>query len=192
MDAKGTLELRVDSHDPTRTVVVYNGFGFVSLSWQKCDEIAKAFRKAGQSGRHYAEKKLLLDGDAFLKGSLEPFELRVDQLNPENTLMIVKGVQVASIPWQVCRQISASFTIAARKGEEQFCALQVIADDALLIRTGAPFAFSDDPRKRDVAYNDAQWDPAARRRVPLRGIPSPRRVGTPKIVRESELGESHE
>jgi hypothetical protein len=185
MEAKGRLELQRDRLDPTRTLLVYNGHTLGSLSWEKCDELARAFRRAGKAARQFAETGVLTSPeDAFLKDPRLPFELRRDQLDATHTLMVFQGRVVASIPWQACLEVGASFTVAARKGEELAKAPDIIAQDALLVRTGAPFALTDNPRIRDASYNDAQWDPHVRRAMPLRAVPSPRQCGTPTLIKD--------
>lgn len=114
------------------------------------------------------------------KGTLT---LQRDSFDPSRTLLILNGQAVASIPWQACNEIADSFRRAARAGEEYEKANIIIAQDAALVRTGAPFALSNNPKIREAAYSDAQWDSAARKAMPLRGAPSPRAVGTPSLIK---------
>ncbi len=71
----------------------------------------------------------------------------------------------------------------ARRCEEYDNANRIIAQDALLIRSGAPFALTDNPRIREAAFHEAQWGAEARKGMPLATVPSPRRLGTPTIKR---------
>jgi hypothetical protein len=110
-------------------------------------------------------------------------ELKRDQLDATRTVVIWDGKPIASIPWQQCDEIAASFTRAARAGEEQAKGNQIIRAQALLERTGAPFALSNDPKIRDAAHTEAQWDSGVRRTMPLRGTPSARKTGIPTIIK---------
>jgi hypothetical protein len=113
------------------------------------------------------------------KGSLQ---LRRDPSDPSRTLIVLNGQAVASVPWEQCDEIARSFLRAARAGEEYAKANEIIAADAALIRTGAPFALSSHPKIRDAAFSEAQWGDT-RKHMPMKGAPSPRRCGVPSLVK---------
>lgn len=69
----------------------------------------------------------------------------------------------------------------ARDAEEQAKAEQVAADAALLLRTGAPFGFTSDPKIRDEAGKQAAHDRTLRRALPG-GIKSKEMFGRPAVI----------
>lgn len=118
-------------------------------------------------------------------------QLRRDPSDATRTLIILNGQAVASVPWQQCDEIARSFKIAARSGEQIEKAEQIVVADAALIRTGAPFSLTNDARIRDAAYSEAQWGDA-RKHMPLLGVPSRRRCGTPTVIGHRKIGGGHE
>lgn len=117
------------------------------------------------------------------KGSLA---LQADPSDPTRTLIILNGQAVASVPWQTCDEMANSFRRAARGGEQAEKAAQVAQADALLIRTGAPFALSNNSKIREEAYKEAQWGDA-RKGMPLLGAPSKRACGTPSLIKSRKI-----
>lgn len=178
MDAKGRLELDRDTHDVTRVLLTYNGERFASIAWQKADEVADAFKRAANVGREYAKRGVLTTPDTTYLASIgNPFELQQDPLEASRTLIIVGAVPIACCTWEVCLTLAAAFRRSARGGEEQAKATELVRAQALLTRTGAPFALTTDPRIREAAYTDAQWDSSVRKAMPL-SVPSAKAVGT--------------
>lgn len=112
-----------------------------------------------------------------------------DSHDPTRTLLILDGKVRACIPWQQCDEIAKSFTRAARAGEQYEKANLIIPAEAALIRTGAPFALSNDPKIRDAAYAEAQWGDA-RKQMPMRGVPSPRQLGVPSVIKSKPVKEN--
>lgn len=113
-------------------------------------------------------------------------QLRRDPSDLSRTLILLNGEVVGSIPWQGCDEIAKSFVMAARTGEQYAKAAEIAQADALLIRTGAPFALSNDPKIREEAYKEAQWG-NARKGMPLLGVPSPKAVGTPSVIKTRKV-----
>lgn len=172
------LTIDKDRFDESRVLIGYNGVALGSVPWQFADELAMGFKRAASFGAAFYDSGVISSPvDLFFPGP--PFELRPDPHDLTRTLMIVSGKASAAIPWTTCIQIASSFRVAARKGEEYAKANDIIRDQALLVRTGAPFAFSDDPRILDAARTEAQWGDT-RTQMPM-SIPSPRGVGTPEI-----------
>lgn len=106
-----------------------------------------------------------------------------DENNPGMVILVVEGKRICDMPWQVSDQMATAFRQAARIAEERQKANKIIIADAALIRSGAPFALTNNPRIRDEAYKTAQWDSQVRRAMPMRGAPSAKATGTPKIVK---------
>jgi hypothetical protein len=94
------------------------------------------------------------------------------------------GVTVA-LPWSAALEVAKEMTAQARKIEEVVKANQIIADQALLIRTGIPLGLSDNPDIKKEALKQAQWDPKLRKYITgsrVRGIPSGEVMGTPGVI----------
>jgi hypothetical protein len=111
-----------------------------------------------------------------------------DSFDPTRTLIVLNGKAVASVPWQTCDEIAKSFTRAARAGEEQEKANSIVLAEAALIRSGAPFSLTSDSKIRDDAFTEAQWNSHMRKRMPMRGAPSKKRLGTPTIIKHRTIG----
>jgi hypothetical protein len=187
MQPTGTLTLGRDSLDPTRTLVVLDNRCIGSLPWQLCDEIADQFKRAATEGRQHAETGAVVITQGTLRAG--PFMLERDTVEPRRTLIILGTAKLGSVDWSSCFEIAASFRTAARMGEEIAKAPQIIAQQALLTRTGAPVGLSNNRKIQDAAYTDAQWDSAARKGMPMRAdtVPSARRCGTPSVLRTRKL-----
>ncbi|HET8932233.1 MAG TPA: hypothetical protein VFN67_02280, partial [Polyangiales bacterium] len=85
--------------------------------------------------------------------------------------------------WQDALEFARMVIGAARAAEEYANANQQIAQEALLIRTGAPFSLVTDSKMREAARTEAQYG-AARKQMPLLGVPSSRAVGSPTITKQ--------
>ena len=106
-----------------------------------------------------------------------------DPNKPQRVVILLDGKYMCSMDWQVADQCADALRSVARKAEEYAKANHIIDQSALLIRSGAPFALSSDPKIQDAAYTQAQWDTKARKAMPLAGVPTPRSFGTPNIVK---------
>lgn len=94
-------------------------------------------------------------------------------------LLIFNGKLVATLPWQAAKDVAKAIHMQSKAAEEFDKALTVIGDEAFLIRTGAPFSLTSNPKIRQEAFKESQYLnqlPAP----PL--IPSSECVGTPTII----------
>jgi hypothetical protein len=106
---------------------------------------------------------------------------------PENVVILVNGRYVCEFDWKTADDVAALIKATARHAEEYAKANQIIAHQALLTRTGAPFGLSNHPKIQEEAYKEAQWGDA-RKRMPIIGVPSPKTCGTPSLVKHKRIG----
>ena len=86
------------------------------------------------------------------------------------------------LEWQKADEFAAALRATARVAESHQKAARIIADSALLMRGGAPFSLSNDPRVLDAARNEAAWNRDLRRQLPG-GVKSDEVLGLPTIIR---------
>lgn len=84
-------------------------------------------------------------------------------------------------------EIAKALTAAAKQAEEVQNAGQIITDSAILMRAGAPFTLSSNPKILDAARSAAAWDRDLRRFMPG-GVKSEAVVGTPTLIQEKPNG----
>jgi hypothetical protein len=101
----------------------------------------------------------------------------------DQVVLLLDGKFMCTMPWQVADEIASMVRSIARLAEEYAKANAIIAQDALLIRSGAPFSLTNNPKMREQSFNDAQWDPTARKSMPLAGVPSAKEVGAPSLIK---------
>lgn len=110
--------------------------------------------------------------------------MRLDfKLEGSSIHMVVDGKYIGTFPWQKAQETGRILHHLGKKAEQYAKANELIVADAALIRTGAPFSLTDDRKIRGAAFAEAQWG-GTRKRIPLAGIPSPKRCGTPSLVKE--------
>lgn len=90
------------------------------------------------------------------------------------------------IPWQAALELGRALTTKGREAEEFAAANRIIADQALLERSGAPFALSNNRLIRSAARTAAQWDSLLRRYI--KATPRPEQVGVPTVITEPPRG----
>lgn len=110
-----------------------------------------------------------------------------------NGRIIMAGADpVMDMPWQKADEFAAALTRMARRGEEYCKANQIIADNALLQRSGASFGLSDRADINSETVKEALHNRALRRLLPWReknvaqGIESIRTrgaVGAPALTK---------
>ena len=81
----------------------------------------------------------------------------------ERVLVIVNGVLVMDLPWDKALDIGRAIQAQARKAEEMAKADVIIADEAILMRAGAPFRLTTREDLRHEAGKVAAWDSSLRR-----------------------------
>jgi hypothetical protein len=118
--------------------------------------------------------------------SLGGLKLRVH--GPCVTALIkVDGREFAlqDLPWDAAAKIGEAFTTAAKEAEEYAKANNIIQDQAILYRSGAPFALTNNPKMQHEAKKEAVTSRVLRRsnlRMRAGGIPSQESVGRPMVT----------
>ena len=110
-----------------------------------------------------------------------------------NGRIVMAGADPAmDMPWQKADELAAALTRMARKAEEYEKANQIIADNALLQRSGANFGLSNDAKINGETIKEALYNKTLRRLMPWRqknvsqGIESIRSrgvVGSPTLTK---------
>ena len=101
-----------------------------------------------------------------------------------DVVVVMNGRRVLDVPWDAALQLARAITIQARRIEEQVKALRIIDDQALLIRTGAPFGITNHPALMKEAKKEAANNDKLRKYIPhvSDSIRSKEAVGTPTII----------
>lgn len=110
-----------------------------------------------------------------------------DQNHPDKVVLLKDGVYVCDMDWSVARAFARGVMSVSKLAEEYANANKLISQEALLIRTGAPFALSTkaNPKIREAAYSEAQWG-NSRKQMPL-SVPSARECGTPTVTKHPKV-----
>lgn len=90
--------------------------------------------------------------------------IRIGQDGP-NVIISFDGKPI-EMPWNAALDVSKALTIKARAAEEIAKAEGIIFDQALLVRTGAPLGFTDNPDIQKEAAKEAGWNSKLRRFIP--------------------------
>lgn len=111
---------------------------------------------------------------------MREFTIRQDG---QHVLLLVDGRLVgAPLPWDAALEIGRAIIEKARAAEEIAKVSGVISDQALLLRSGAPFGFTSHPAIQAEAAKEAQSNPKLRRALPG-GIKSQEQLGKPTVIR---------
>lgn len=111
------------------------------------------------------------------------------RVEDDKVILIIDGV-ATPFPWELADIVSKSLTINARKAEEFVKANRIIADNALMQRSGANFGLSDNPLINGETIKEALHNKGIRRLLPWRdkkrsaglgGIQSRGVVGAPTL-----------
>ena len=98
-----------------------------------------------------------------------------------DVLVVMNGRRVIGLPWEAALQLARAMVIQARRIEEQVKADKIIQDQALLMRTGAPFGLTSHPDLISAAKKEAACNTVLRKNIPL--IESRESVGSPTVIR---------
>ena len=109
--------------------------------------------------------------------------VRVHQEGPE-VLLVIDG-RALKMPWNVALDVSKALQIKARKAEEIAKAEGIIFDQALLIRTGAPLGFTDNPDIQKEAAKEAAHNGDLRKYLPG-GVKATEQFGNPTVRHNAE------
>jgi len=100
-------------------------------------------------------------------------------------LLIVDGKCVATIPAKQAVEAGHALRHVGARAQEWEEAQRLIEDQAIMIRTGAPFSLTGDPKLNAEAFKEAQWNSELRRYIPaVKPIQSAEKIGRAKITVE--------
>jgi len=102
-----------------------------------------------------------------------------------NVLIFMDGQKVADLPWDAALLLAKAMTIQARRIEEQVKADKIIYDQAILMRSGAPFGLSSHPVIINEAKKEAVHNPTLRKYLTGKraGGIGGSIVGSPTVIR---------
>ena len=109
--------------------------------------------------------------------------VRIHQEGPE-VLLVIDG-RALNMPWHVALDIARALEKKARKAEEIAKSEGLIFDQALLIRTGAPLGFTDNPDIQQEAAKEAAHSSDLRKYLPG-GVKATEQFGSPNVKRMME------
>lgn len=85
----------------------------------------------------------------------------------KKVLLLAGGVLLAEMDWRKADEFTKALNRHARLAEEEEKANQVVADAALMLRSGAPFALSNRLDIMREAAKEAYWNRDLRRYLPM-------------------------
>lgn len=85
------------------------------------------------------------------------------------------------LPWEAAERLAQAMAHCAKVAEAEAKRDGIIAQQAVMLRTGAPFGLTNDAQVMAEAASMAQYDPALRRYLPG-GIKSSVAFGTPAVL----------
>jgi len=106
-------------------------------------------------------------------------------------LIFFDGQKVMDLPWDAALKLAKAMTIQARRIEEQVKALRIVADNAVLLRSGAPFGLSDDRAIIAESKKEALYKKDLRKYMPFKGITSEEAFGRPTIIQHKPKEENN-
>lgn len=102
-------------------------------------------------------------------------------------VILLDGQRAADLPWEAALELAKGITVQARRIEEEIKAEQIVLDQALLIRTGAPIGLSSNPAILNEAGKEAVYNSELRRYFPdtsgIGAINSRGIVGRPTLIK---------
>lgn len=116
---------------------------------------------------------------------------RISQNGP--TVILYLGERAVELPWEAAQLIGQGLLEKAKLAEEHAKANEIIIDQAIMYRSGAPFALSSNPRILDEAKKEAVYNRDLRRsnlalvESPPGGIDSRETVGVPTVSHAQPL-----
>ena len=110
----------------------------------------------------------------------QSFTVRQD--GPRVVLIVRAGLSETALemPWNVADDLVRALREKARDAEELAKAEGIAFDQALLLRTGAPFGFSSREDIQREAAKEAAWNSDLRRYLPG-GVRGTRQMGRPNV-----------
>lgn len=163
-----TFDVRVEGE---RVALTVNGRWLMSFGWRIGNDICQALDQRLRGDGASETGAVAIGG-----GNTVSFITAGDVV-----LWLNDGAMAFSAVKDDMREIWRAVTAGCRKAEEFAKAELVIADNAILFRSGAPFGLSDHPKILEETVKAAQHDRDLRRFMPG-GIRSTELHGTPTLI----------
>ena len=109
-----------------------------------------------------------------------------DRNDPKFVVVVFRGKVILRLPAGLAKDMGKLLLAEGARAEAYENPHKIILQDALLARTGAPFALTDGSL-REEALKSAQWDSEARKGMPMKtpvrqmGAQSAARAGMPSL-----------
>ena len=145
--------------DGSRVTIRFNKNGFwhgYGIHWNRAEELAM-------------ELKSRIPADDGTDQKCVPVDFSVI---PDKTYVLRKPM---------AHELYRALIIKAREAEEQDKAAQIAFDAAILLRAGANFGLTSDPRIQEEAKKESAWNSDLRRYMPG-GVKSREIFGTPTVL----------
>lgn len=114
-----------------------------------------------------------------------PQRMTVNVVQQAHHVLLAINDRVTEMPWQKAKELARALLTVAAKAEEFEKAAGIAFDQAVLLRSGAPFGLTDNPDIQKEAAKEAAWNSELRRKMPG-GVKSEEVLGTP-VVRTGPL-----
>ena len=82
--------------------------------------------------------------------------VKVRQL--EDKVVIYIGTKAVELPWYAALEIAKAIKIQGERAEEYALAPKIAVETAMMWKAGLPIGFTDNPRIKDIAANEAAWN----------------------------------
>lgn len=134
-------------------VLKHNGL-CAGFPWSACEAVYKAVKRLHRLSAKYAKTK---DHTLAAVAEREVInkQLTIHRQGLEFTFEL-QGRIWFQCPYTTARQIAKALLAKGRELEEQAKALQIIADEAILLRTGLPIGLSYNPQINRAAWKAAE------------------------------------
>jgi hypothetical protein len=175
--------ISLDVHqDGAQVLLVLNGRRLLGMGWKPALEFCSALDQhlRNAEAREWDPEEPILP-EAGVKIGAAALTVRQDL---GKILVIGNGRLLFDMPAAVARQVWRAVKGKAKLAEEHDAADRVIADNALLLRTGAPFGLSDNPRILAESAKEAAHNRDLRRFIPG-GVQADRLRGAPRVSIET-------
>jgi hypothetical protein len=108
----------------------------------------------------------------------------------DKVLLFKDGTLVATMPYEAAKAVGDALRKKANEAEHHANPKKIITDQAIMVRTGAPFGLTSDPVLQSEAFKEAELNRGLRRYIPHvkeRVTNSrPEKFGVPRVAHAPE------
>lgn len=111
------------------------------------------------------------------------------QLVGDRVIVFVDGQLKLNLPYEAAEVVARAMLYHVRNAEESDpkIAPKIAFDQAILLRSGAPFGLSSDPKIVNEARKEAVWNSELRKYMPSGNIASRGEFGRPGVIGTSGI-----